>query len=144
MLGRQLILNFHGVGDPPPHVDGTELRVWVGAEVLERTLDAVARRERIQITFDDGNRSDVELALPALRARGMRARFFVLAGRLGQPGYLGPAELAELAEAGMGVGSHGVRHRPWRSLGTGELREELAGSRAALEDVLGRPVTEAA
>ena len=49
------------------------------------TCSSRARRSRI--SFDDGNASDVEVALEALRASGdLTASFFVLAGRLGSAG----------------------------------------------------------
>jgi peptidoglycan/xylan/chitin deacetylase (PgdA/CDA1 family) len=44
----------------------------------------------------------------------------------------------------MTVGSHGMRHRPWRELDEPALEEELVDARRILEDVVERPVTEAA
>jgi peptidoglycan/xylan/chitin deacetylase (PgdA/CDA1 family) len=41
----------------------------------------------------------------------------------------------------MGIGSHGIAHRDWRQLTDTELEAEVAGSRAAIEAVTGRPVT---
>jgi len=35
----------------------------------------------VQLSFDDGNRSDVGIALPALLERELSATFFVVAGR---------------------------------------------------------------
>ncbi len=44
----------------------------------------------------------------------------------------------------MGIGCHGMRHRPWRGLGETELREEHVEAKAMLEQIVERPVTEAA
>jgi peptidoglycan/xylan/chitin deacetylase (PgdA/CDA1 family) len=44
----------------------------------------------------------------------------------------------------MEIGSHGMRHRPWRGLDERALDEELLQAKTALEDVVGRPVTRAA
>ncbi len=44
----------------------------------------------------------------------------------------------------MTIGCHGMRHRAWRGLDDGALREELVDAKAILEDVVGRPVTQAA
>jgi peptidoglycan/xylan/chitin deacetylase (PgdA/CDA1 family) len=142
---RLVILTFHGIGHPPPQVEGSERSVWVDQDLYEATLDAVGQRlgKDVLITFDDGNRSDVEVALPALRRRAMRATFFVVADRLDQPGYLAANELRELADAGMTVGFHGLRHRSWRSLSERELADDLERGRALLEDALGRRVREA-
>jgi peptidoglycan/xylan/chitin deacetylase (PgdA/CDA1 family) len=140
---RRVNLTFHGIGDPPPHVEGSELGVWVDRDLYEATLDEVAHRRDVLITFDDGNASDVAIALPALRERGMSAKFFIVADRLDQPGYLTGDQVRELADAGMTVGFHGLRHRSWRSLSDDELIDDLERGRWLLEEALGRPVTEA-
>ena len=44
----------------------------------------------------------------------------------------------------MGIGCHGMRHRPWRGLGETALHEEHVEAKAMLEQVVERPVTEAA
>jgi peptidoglycan/xylan/chitin deacetylase (PgdA/CDA1 family) len=44
----------------------------------------------------------------------------------------------------MGIGCHGMRHRPWRRLDKRSLREEVVDARRRLEQVVGRPVMEAA
>ena len=41
--------------------------VWVGLASFLDVLDAAAERGDVTITFDDGNASDVEIALPALQ-----------------------------------------------------------------------------
>jgi peptidoglycan/xylan/chitin deacetylase (PgdA/CDA1 family) len=142
--GRCVNLTFHGVGDPDPAMAPGEREVWASVGQFEAILDAVADRADVRISFDDGNASDVEHALPALAARGLSATFFVVAGRLGAPGYLAEDDLHALTAAGMRVGSHGMHHRKWRDLTDGELREELQASRGRLEDVVGVPVTHAA
>ena len=44
----------------------------------------------------------------------------------------------------MAIGCHGMRHRSWRRLEEQALREELVDARRLLEQVVERPVTEAA
>ena len=107
-------------------------------------LDSVEDRADVRITFDDGNASDVEHALPALRERGLKATFFVVAGRMGAPRFLDADGVKELAAAGMTIGCHGMRHRPWRGLDDDALREELLDAKAMLERVVERPITQAA
>ncbi len=143
MRERKINLSFHGIGTPPRPLDPGEDRVWLEPDRFEAVLDAVAGRDDVRLTFDDGNASDVEHALPGLRRRGLTATFFVVAGRLGAPGFLDEAGVRELAGAGMGIGSHGMRHRPWRRLDDRALSEELVDARTVLERVMGRPVTEA-
>jgi len=81
-------MTFHGIGEPPRALARDEGKVWLSNEGFVALLDAVAERDDVRLTFDDGNASDVEHALPALRARGLRATFFVVAGRLGTSGFI--------------------------------------------------------
>jgi peptidoglycan/xylan/chitin deacetylase (PgdA/CDA1 family) len=118
--------------------------VWVSRERLDAVLDSVAGRDDVRITFDDGNASDVVHALPALRVRGLRGSFFVVAGRLGTPGFLDADGVRQLSDAGMTVGCHGMHHRPWRALDETALHEELVHAKDLLERIVGRPVTTAA
>jgi peptidoglycan/xylan/chitin deacetylase (PgdA/CDA1 family) len=143
-VGVRRIFTFHGIGAAPRALERDEELVWLPEERFGRLLDVLARQRTVELTFDDGNASDAEIALPKLRERGLRGTFFVVAGRLDQPGFLSREQLGELVAAGMEVGSHGMAHRPWRGLDRTTLAEELIESRAMLEDNLGRPVDLAA
>lgn len=132
--GTVLVLNWHGIGDPPRDLDPGEARTWVPTASFESVLDAVAGRPDVVITFDDGNVSDVEIALPLLLERNLSAQFFLLAGRTGEPGRLDEAGIRKLAGTGMTVGSHGWAHRDWRRLRPDEVKDEY---QHALEE-LGR------
>ena len=144
MSARIFILIFHGVGEPPRALEPGEERVWISRRSLASVLDAAAQRSDVRLTFDDGNRSDVELALPELVTRGLRATFFVVADRIDRPGFLSARMIRELLEAGMDVQSHGMHHRQWRGLGARELDDELVRARAIITDVTQHPVTEVA
>jgi len=144
MQTRAMTLTFHGVGEPPRVLDRGEADVWVPKKRFATLLDAAAERNDVRITFDDGNVSDLEHALPALRARGLKATFFIVAGRIGTPGFVDASGVRQLAAAGMEIGSHGMRHRPWRHLDALARDEELVGAKALLEEVVERPVTDAA
>lgn len=144
-MGQSLLnLTFHGIGGAPPSIEPAERAVWLDEGDFRRALSAASARDDVRLSFDDGNASDVEIALPALRELGLRACFFVVATRIGEPGYLGPAELRELVAAGMSLGSHGYRHRPWRGLDGTALEEELIASRRAIESAGGTRVSTAA
>jgi peptidoglycan/xylan/chitin deacetylase (PgdA/CDA1 family) len=148
MRGPELILTFHGLGAPPDHVPASERPYWIAPAAFAATLDAIRERAAaspgappVRITFDDGNRSDLDLALPALKARGLAATFFACAGRIGLAPYLDAGMLRTLLAEGMAVGSHGMHHVPWRRAGPARLGEEMAEARARLEEACGRPVT---
>jgi peptidoglycan/xylan/chitin deacetylase (PgdA/CDA1 family) len=144
MQDATINLTFHGIGQPQRPLDAGESDVWVSRDQFLALLDSAAGAEGVRITFDDGNASDLEHALPALRERGLKGTFFVVAGRLGEPAFLDEAGVRELAAAGMEIGCHGMRHRPWRGLRADALREELFEAKGILEAVLERPVTKAA
>jgi peptidoglycan/xylan/chitin deacetylase (PgdA/CDA1 family) len=143
----EVFLNFHGVGVPPPGTDRAERDYWWDERPFLKALDEVSvemngRASGIRITFDDGNASDVEIALPALRERNMTATFFVCAGRVGTRGYLDDSAIGELLSAGMRVGSHGMDHVDWRKLDESRLHAEIAGAKHKLEDLCGSRIDE--
>jgi peptidoglycan/xylan/chitin deacetylase (PgdA/CDA1 family) len=138
-----LNLCFHGIGEPQRELEPEEDRFWIERDVFDGILDAVGDEASVRITFDDGNASDAAIALPELVRRGLRATFFVIAGRCGEPGSLTADDVGELARSGMTIGSHGLRHRPWRSLDNAALREELVDAPRLLAEAAGAPVTEA-
>lgn len=135
-----VILAVGGIGRPVRALDPGENESWVTVEQFERVLDAVAGREDVRLTFDDGNASDVRIALPRLVDRGLEAEFFPLAGRVGERGFLDAAGLRELVEAGMSIGSHGWEHRDWRRLDDRLARRELEAAPKLLADLSGEPV----
>lgn len=135
---------FHGIGTPDRELDPGEAAYWVGTDVFLDVLDLAAERPDIRLSFDDGNASDTEIALPALRERGLTAAFFVLAGRLDHRGSLTRDDVRGLHTAGMTIGNHGMRHEPWRNLDSHRLDEELVEARHVLADLIDAPVQDAA
>ncbi|HEX4814804.1 MAG TPA: polysaccharide deacetylase family protein [Nonomuraea sp.] len=144
LTGTIINLTVHGIGDTDRPLDPGEGATWVSVEQFDRVLDAVRHRRDVRLTFDDGNASDVEIALPRLLDRGLRGEFFVLAGLIGEPGRLTTDGVAELARAGMRVGSHGWEHRDWRRLDPVQIHEELSAAHQVISDLCGHPVTRVA
>jgi peptidoglycan/xylan/chitin deacetylase (PgdA/CDA1 family) len=145
MAGDRVVnLLFHGVGVPARTLEPGEERYWVSVDQFHELLDEALTWPDVRLSFDDSNSSDLEHALPALQARGVRATFFVIAGRMGSPGSLDAADVRRLRDAGMAIGSHGMHHRAWRGLGDREAEEEFVTARARLEAALGTTVDEAA
>ncbi len=120
-------------------------------EVLDRSRARVVGLEglaaggdelRVLLTFDDGNASDHEVALPALASRGYSAVFFVTPAWVGTPGFMTWDQVRDLERRGMSVGVHGLDHTPLSSLERSTLRRHLAEARAVFEPHLGhRPQT---
>jgi peptidoglycan/xylan/chitin deacetylase (PgdA/CDA1 family) len=139
-----LNFTFHGIGEPPAEVSAAERDVWLSEPDFTSALDAIGGLPAATVSFDDGNASDLGIALPALRERRLRATFFIVAARLGQPGYLAAEDLRTMRDTGMAIGLHGLSHRPWRGLSDSELDEEIVVARRLLEDEIGAPLDAAA
>jgi peptidoglycan/xylan/chitin deacetylase (PgdA/CDA1 family) len=77
-----------------------------------------ALMKRIALTFDNGPTPEVTGAVLAiLRARGIKATFFVVGASLADP--RGPALLDEIAAEGHWIGTHTLTH----SIAFGECNE---------------------
>jgi peptidoglycan/xylan/chitin deacetylase (PgdA/CDA1 family) len=116
----------------------------VSEALFLRLVDRLAGEPAVELSFDDGNRSDVATALPALVERGLTGRFFPLAGRLRTRGSLDPADLRALVAAGMTLGSHGMDHIPWRRLDAATRHREFTVAREALAEAAGAAISEVA
>ncbi|SDT55768.1 polysaccharide deacetylase family protein [Actinoplanes derwentensis] len=135
---------FHGIGTPQRELEPGEARYWITPDQFEAVLDEIRDWPGLRISFDDSNTSDVEFGLPALLARGLTADFFVLAGRLDSAGSLDEDAVRSLQRNGMTVGTHGMRHIPWRGLSPAAADEELVAARERLTKVVGADVSTAA
>lgn len=94
----------------------------------------------ILISVDDGYVDDIRTVLPDLQRFHMVATFFVITGRMTEPGFMSAEQIRALDRAGMDVGDHTAHHLDLRMLTPSELRSETAGSRQVLQGVLGHPV----
>lgn len=143
MSERQIGIIFHGIGKPGRVLEPGEAPYWVSEDRFVAILDQVMAQPdpfRFRLSFDDGNASDHDIALPHLRTRGLSADFFVLAGRIGSAGSLSKDQIRALRDAGMKIGSHGIDHVRWPDLGSAALARELSGSRQTIEAMTGRTV----
>lgn len=106
------------------------------------------------LTFDDGFRGVYEHALPVLRQLGWPASVFLVSSLIGGSDawqqevgsegrtypLLGEAEIHDLRQFGFSFHSHSRTHADLTSLGDDALRQEIAGSKAELETLLGGQV----
>lgn len=156
------ILTYHSVSDPTDDPYG----ITVSADRLDRQLTWLRRRRLtgvgvgtllrahaagrhglVGLTFDDGYADFLHEALPVLLGHGFTATVFVLPGRTGGSNVwdpLGPRKpllsedgIRAVADAGLEIGSHGMRHRDLTALTDEELRGETHGSREAIRGITG-------
>lgn len=95
---------------------------------------------KVVVTFDDGCETDLTEAAPLLEEAGMRATFYVVSGHVGRRGFMSRTQVRELSGRGFEVGSHSVTHSLLTDLRPERVREELAESKDALEQMTGRRV----
>jgi peptidoglycan/xylan/chitin deacetylase (PgdA/CDA1 family) len=113
-----------------------------GFQVVKVEKESISNQNRqIVITFDDGEMNNFTFALPVLYELGFPAYFFVIANRVGKPGYMDWDNLHRMCETGMVVGSHGLTHSILTNLSHHQLEEELYGSREYLEKHIGRKIS---
>ena len=108
---------------------------------FQKKEDVLNPDRPIVITFDDGELNNFIGAFPVLQEFEFPAYFFVIANRIGYPGYMGWEKLRDLNAHGMVVGSHGLTHRILTELSDEELKKELFESKSILEKSFKKEVT---
>lgn len=153
-----LILNYHRLTESRDFIDPRFLSFTLAQEAFTCHLQLVRRLGlpvvdlsnmhladpaaplSVAITFDDGHSSDLQHAVPALRAFGFPATFFPVTDHIGNDGYLDWKELAAIRQQGFSIGSHSISHRLLHRLSDAERTHEIAGSKQLLENKLGIPI----
>ncbi len=108
------------------------------AQIAASQAAAKKASRQLEITFDDGHRSQIEHAAPLLEQFGMRGTFFVPAGWVSARSHSASwDDLKALVRSGHTIGSHGQTHTLLTSCSQAVLAAELSSSRKTLEDRLG-------
>jgi len=108
---------------------------------LTETLTCSRKESVAAITFDDGYRDNLTIALPLLEKYQLPMTLFVVAGFVGRENYLLQEELREMAKHPLvTIGSHGLWHRHFTALSTKDARFELIESRRRLRSMIDKPV----
>ncbi len=107
-------------------------RIKAGTRIPPRT---------VAITFDDGLKNNFDCAYPLLKEYGFPATFFVITDFVGSENYMTWRDIAELKDdPDVTIGSHSVTHRMLPYLTDEELRSEIFGSKAVLEESTGMDI----
>lgn len=110
-----------------------EFEATVSYEIFTGSTRVVVRRQgRITLTFDDGWRSALTVAEPALSAAGLVANVGVILDALHWGAFLDLDDMRQLHDAGWAFVSHSVTHPDLTTLTDDELESELAQPRAWL------------
>ncbi|OOG49437.1 polysaccharide deacetylase family protein [Rhodanobacter sp. C01] len=106
------------------------------------------------ITLDDGYADNLDHALPLLQQHGFSATCYVVSGSIGQYNQwdaerlgvrkplMSVEQLRDWHRGGMEIGAHTRSHPRLTQCSDAQLRDEIHGSKATLEDHLGTPVTQ--
>lgn len=95
----------------------------------------------IVITLDDGYADNYTDAFPILKKYDLKATIFIITSTVDKdPSYLTSEQMKEMESYGIKMASHTVTHKELNSLSYEEQYKELTGSKAFLENLLGRPI----
>jgi peptidoglycan/xylan/chitin deacetylase (PgdA/CDA1 family) len=147
------ILVYHTID----HADGqNDCPEMISPERFEQQLSWLARNRQViplvdtlrpgrsgavAITFDDGYRDNLTIALPLLEKYRLPMTLFVVAGFVGRENYLSPDELCQMAKHPLvTIGSHGLWHRHFTKLSLKDARFELIESQRRLRNMIDAPV----
>ncbi len=127
---RQHLLTFRGRG---PFVSWDEaLAILAG----DRELTG----PHFCLSFDDGDRTWVDVVYPLLRSLDIPATFFVATDMVSKNSGLTWRHCRDLLAAGMRFGSHTRSHRRLADLDDAAAAREIRDSKAEISDQLGAPV----
>jgi peptidoglycan/xylan/chitin deacetylase (PgdA/CDA1 family) len=111
--------------------------IWPASQVFGRTLRPGRHPDEIALTFDDGPNDRCTLPLLEILAKyDVRATFFMVGRYVRQR----PDIARAVRDAGHLIGNHTVTHAMLLRCSATQVREELTGCNAILEDVLGQRV----
>lgn len=122
------------------------LRDWGYTAIgVERLVQAITQGAELPphpviITFDDGHRDNYTAAFPIMQKYGYTGILYLVYNYIGKEGYMDVEEIKEMRRAGWEVGSHGLNHLDLKYLTPERQRDEIAISRALLEQLLGFPI----
>ena len=143
------VLLYHGIDDGTPsarHMDDVDREYVLDRRRFESHIAYLAAKPAtavpVVISFDDGDLSCHTTAAPILERHGLRGSFFVVTGWIGQSGFMNADQLRDLERRGHAVHSHSRNHPKLPSMPAAALDDELIGSKADLEGILDRPVTQ--
>lgn len=155
---RAVILMYHSVSEKggrffsvTPELFGKQMRYLAERSIPVIPLPELLRRlhageplgAAVAITFDDGYRDNFTHAFPVLKQYGFPATIFLVTDKTGKTeagglSYLSMSELQELKKSGLvAIEPHTKTHARLSELDERTAREEIAGSKRAVEDLLG-------
>lgn len=94
----------------------------------------------VLLTFDDGKDSQPLVAAPELTRRGLTGVFFVMTVVIGNAGWIAPAQIRAMADAGHIIGSHTWDHHDVRKYTDNDFETQFVKARETLRKHSGQAV----
>lgn len=116
------------------------------ADLARDLVDGIAPAPKsFVITIDDGHEDGFSAALPVLRAHGMVATYYIIAGRIGErqspDPSMTPEQLLTLIKDGMEIGNHTYTHVRLASLTPAEQVQEIGSASLRIRQLTGHTPT---
>ena len=102
-----------------------------------RDLGVILDKTAVQISFDDGAVSDIEIASGVLLKHKLKATFFVTTSYIGTAGYMSWEQVKELKQKGFDIQSHSHGHQLLATLKRKEIEADLKLAKDTIEQKLG-------
>ncbi|HEY3374730.1 MAG TPA: polysaccharide deacetylase family protein [Candidatus Aquicultor sp.] len=156
------VLMYHCVNDKTNFINTTEYNLTVDTGSFMQELDWLQSRgftivslndaysgliegkklspNPIVLTFDDGSADSYTVVYPILKQRGASGTFFVLPERVDRGRGLTWPQVIEMANNGMQIESHTMKHSDLVTLPLDKVTYELQQSKAEIEKKTGYPV----
>lgn len=123
---------------------GSRYNVIPAEEIVDALFSARTLPNRsVAITIDDAYRSVYDVAWPRLKKAGLPFTLFVSTDAIdeGGPGFMTWAQIREMRDAGVAIGTHGAAHLHMATHTREEIRADIERSIRRIEEELGeRPV----
>jgi peptidoglycan/xylan/chitin deacetylase (PgdA/CDA1 family) len=112
---------------------------------LATLMDALAGKgglppRPVVLTFDDGYADFATAVQPVMARYGFVATDFVVSGFINRPRYMTAAQITQMQAHGMVIGAHTMHHVDLAAVPATVARDEISGSKSALEKLLGHQV----
>jgi len=149
------ILMYHHIRDYENANDQTGTNLSVSPSELSRQLDLIKEsgyetitfsdlenyntfNKPIILTFDDGYDNFYLNAYPELIKRAMKAALYVIVNDIGKDGYINTAQIIEMQNGGIEIGSHTLSHPDLTTISSDKATQEIRESKFKLEKIIGK------
>lgn len=90
-------------------------------------------RKAVFLGFDDGYKDNYTYAYPIIKEEGVKATFFLVSNMISHDNRMTYADVQEMLDNGMAIGSHTVNHAELDKMSSDEVFRELNDSKYTLE-----------